>query len=314
MSRDLKFTEFTVNQLPPDDPRLDKVIPLHVKELSRGAGRKLIEQGAVYVNRKRCTKNSKVINVGDKVRVMLSAQPAGPGQRGQAKDDEFRFSAERIIFEDKDLIVVNKPPFLPTHETIDSARNHLQRSVQQFLGAREKKVAANVYLGIHHRLDVNTSGAILFTKRKEANAAVAQAFQEREVQKTYLAVCLGELKEPRVITSFLAESKQNKRIICSVRSGGKYAETAARGLETKLIQARKVSLIEASPKTGRTHQIRVHLAENGLPILGDETYGVRFQGVARTLLHAWKLELLGKTFRAPLPDDFASLDFHEPGE
>jgi len=186
--------------------------------------------------------------------------------------------------------------------------------VIHFLAARDKMLPGRVYLGIHHRLDVNTSGAILFTKRKEANASVAQAFQEREVQKTYLALSLGELKEPVVIKSFLAESRQNKRVVCSVRSGGKYAETAVRALETRIILARKVSLIEASPKTGRTHQIRVHLAENKLPILGDETYGVRFSGARRVMLHAWKLELLGKSFRAPLPDDFRELDFHEPGE
>ncbi len=302
-----KFVDFTVAQLP-DDPRLDKVIPLHVKELSRGACRKLIENGSVYVNRKRCTKNGKLVNTGDKVRIMLVEL----GTSREEKEDEFRFTADRVLFENQDIIVVNKPPALPTHETIDSSRNHLQRSVQAFLGERDKKVAANVYLGIHHRLDVNTSGAILFTKRKEANAAVAQAFQEREVQKTYLALSLGELKEPMVIKSFLAESKQNKRVVCSVKSGGKYAETSVRVLETKVIQARKVSLVEASPKTGRTHQIRVHLSENKLPIIGDETYGVRFSGAKRVMLHAWKLELLGKSFRAPLPDDFRELAFQEP--
>ncbi|MGZ3738946.1 MAG: RluA family pseudouridine synthase, partial [Bdellovibrionota bacterium] len=283
--------------------------PLHVKTLSRGAARKLIEGGAVYLNRKRCQQNGKIVRAGDKVRVMEapeSAQERGP--------QEFRFTAEHIIFEDQDWIVVNKPPALPTHETIDSSRHHLVRSLQNFLGERDKILPARVYLGIHHRLDVNTSGAILFTKRKEANSAVSQAFQERHVQKTYLAASLGELSEPRLIKSFLAESRQNKRKIESVRSGGKYAETAIRSVETKMLQARRVSLIEASPKTGRTHQIRVHLAENDLPILGDETYGVRFPGVKRVLLHAWKLELMGKSFRAPLPDDFRILDFHEPGE
>lgn len=302
----MKFSEFTVTELP-EDPRLDKVIPLHVKTLSRGAARRLIEGGAVYLNRKRCQQNGKLVRAGDKVRVMEA-----PERREEQADWEF--TADRILFEDADWIVVNKPPGIPTHETIDSSRHHLVRSIQLFLGQREKILPAKVYLGIHHRLDVNTSGVLLFTKRKEANAPVAKAFQERHVQKTYLAVSLGELAEPTVIKSFLAESKQNKRKIASVRSGGKYAETAVRALETKLIQSRRVSLIEAAPKTGRTHQIRVHLAESDLPILGDETYGVRFPGVKRVLLHAWKLELLGKTFRAPLPDDFRILDFHEPGE
>jgi RluA family pseudouridine synthase len=300
----MKFSEFTITALP-DDPRLDKVIPLHVKALSRGAARRLIEGGAVYVNRKRCQQNGKLVKAGDIVRVMEA-----PESKPERK--EFQFTADRILFENQDWIVVNKPAALPTHETIDSSRHHLVRALSLFLAARDKVLPGKVYLGIHHRLDVNTSGIILFTKRKEANAAVAQAFQERQVQKTYLAVSLGELPEPTVIKSFLAESKQNKRRIESVRSGGKYAETAVRAVETKALQARRVSLIEAQPKTGRTHQIRVHLSENDLPILGDETYGVRFPGVKRVLLHAWKLDLLGQSFHAPLPDDFRILDFSEP--
>lgn len=301
----MKFSEFTVTELP-EDPRLDKVIPLHVKTLSRGAARRLIESGAVYVNRKRCQQNGKLVKAGDMVRVMDAPET-------RKEPEEFRFTADRILFEDADWIVINKPPGLPTHETIDSSRHHLVRALSLFLATRDKILPARVYLGIHHRLDVNTSGVLLFTKRKEANAPVAQAFQDRTVQKTYLAVSLGELREPAVIKSFLAESRQNKRRVESVRSGGKYAETAIRAVATKTIQARRVSLIEASPKTGRTHQIRVHLGENNLPILGDETYGVRFPGVKRVLLHAWQLEVLGKKFRAPLPDDFRSLDFSEPG-
>jgi RluA family pseudouridine synthase len=305
----MKFSEFTITELP-EDPRLDKVIPLHVKTLSRGAARRLIEGGAVYLNRKRCQQNGKLVKAGDKVRVMEA--PEAREAAGDAARSDLELTDAHILYEDQDLIVVNKPAGIPTHETIDSSRHHLVRSLEAFLSRRDKIPPAKVYLGIHHRLDVNTSGALLFTKRKEANAPVAKAFQERHVQKTYLAVCLGELRSPVVIKSFLAESRQNKRKIESVRSGGKYAETAVRSLECKTIQARRVSLIEAAPKTGRTHQIRVHLADNNLPILGDETYGVRFSGVKRVMLHAWKLELLGKTFRAPLPDDIRILDFKDP--
>ena len=302
----MKYSEFTVTQLPLD-PRLDKVIPLNLSSVSRGAARRRIEAGAVYVNGKRCQQNGRTVRAGDRVRVMDEAE-----QRPDQQFQEFQFTADRILFEDKDWIVVNKPPALPTHETIDSTRHHLVRSLEQFLAAREKVSAEKIYLGLHHRLDVNTTGIILFTKRKEANAPVAQAFQERTVQKTYLAATLGELKDPAVIKSFLGESRQNKRKVESVHAGGKYAETAIRAVETKTIQARRVSLIEASPKTGRTHQIRVHLGENNLPILGDELYGVRFPGAKRVLLHAWQLEICGKTFHAPLPDDFRALGFSEP--
>jgi 23S rRNA pseudouridine955/2504/2580 synthase len=97
-----------------------------------------------------------------------------------------------------------------------------------------------------------------------------------------------------------------------VKREGKYAETEVRLLSSHGKNGKTLSLVEAKPKTGRTHQIRVHLAENGLPILGDKTYGVEFPGAGRVLLHAWKLEILGKTFTAPLPDDFRFLAFPPP--
>ncbi len=284
------------------DPRLDKVIAQLAPEISRSQARKLVEEGAVYVNQKRCRMNSKTLRVGDKIRILLREKPV----------EELReLEATRILFEDRDWIVVNKPPHLPTHETIDNTRFHLALAVQEFLAKREKKKPSEIYLGIHHRLDRDTSGAILFTKRKEANAAVAQAFQNREVQKTYLAISSGALSQSMTIKSFLGTHPRNKRLICSVKKGGKYAETEVRALDQKILQGKPISLIEAKPKTGRTHQIRVHLSENKLPILGDKAYGIEHPSAKRVLLHAWKLELLGKTFCAPLPEDFRFVDFAE---
>lgn len=297
----MQNVEFQVKELP-DEPRLDKVIPANVEGVSRSAARKLIEGGSVFVNKKRCKMNAKTVAVGDKIRVMLAAL--------DRKEPEVAFGAANIIYEDKDIVVVNKPPLLPTHETRDSSRHHLVLSLQEFIGVRDRVKPANVYLGVHHRLDRDTSGAILFTKRKEANAPVAQAFQAQEVHKTYLAVTLGTLKEPLTIKSFIGTSPRNKRIMASVKRDGRYAETEVRALETRTLNGRVISLVEARPKTGRTHQIRVHLSENNLPILGDLTYGVKAPGVERVLLHAWKLEILGRVFHAPLPADF--LDFAEP--
>jgi 23S rRNA pseudouridine1911/1915/1917 synthase len=298
----MKTIDFRVEALP-DDPRLDKVIPLHAKELSRAKARKLIEAGSVYLNQKRCRLNGKTVALGDKIRLVIAASPALPPPA---------WDESRILFESSDLLVVNKPPFLPTHETIDSSRFHLVQALQEFLAKRDGQKPSLIYLGIHHRLDRDTSGAILFTKRKEANAAVAQAFQERKVQKTYLALCQGRLPEPVTLRSFLGPSPRNKRVFCSVKKGGKFAETEVRALESRKVGGKVISLVEARPKTGRTHQIRVHLAENGLPILGDKTYGVAHDGAERVMLHAWKLEILGHTFSAPLPDDFRFLDFKEP--
>lgn len=299
----MKTIEFVVRELP-EEPRLDKVIPLHVKDLSRSQSRKLIEEGAVYLNRKRCRKNAKTVTIGDKIRIAV-ASPAAVASR-----QEFSLTPGHILFENDDIIVVNKPPHLPTHGTIDQNRFHLVEALTSYLQIRDGKKEA--YLGVHHRLDRDTSGVILFSKRKEANAALAQAFQGREVQKTYLAICQGAVRPPFVVKSFLGPSARNKRFFCSVKRGGKYAETEVCVLDSREVQGKVVSLVEAKPKTGRTHQIRVHLSESGLPILGDEAYGAPFPGVDRVLLHAWRLKILGMAVQAPLPDDFRSLAFREP--
>jgi len=295
----MKSLQFKVEKAT-DDPRLDKIIPLHLPEISRSQARALIENGSVYVDKKRCHKNAKTVNHGQQIQIHISKKPAA------AKQDSENPS---IVFESADWIVVNKPPFLPTHETLDTSRYHLALWIQETLAKREKKDKKEIYLGIHHRLDRDTSGIILFSKRKEANIALAHAFQEREVEKTYLALCQGKLEGPRTIKSFMGNDPKNKRKHCSVKSGGRYAETLIRPVEEKTISGKVYSLVEASPKTGRTHQIRVHLSENSLPILGDETYGVKHPAARRVLLHAWKLSILGKSFTAPPPKDFHILDF-----
>jgi len=298
----MKTLEFQLDQ-ELEDPRLDKVIAALAPEVSRSQARKWVENGSVYVNKKRCRMNGKMLKVGDRIRILVQEKPA---------EELKEFDPSRILFENQDWIVVNKPPHLPTHETIDNSRYHLALAVQELLAKREKKKPTEIYLGIHHRLDRDTSGVILFTKRKEANAAVAQAFQNREVQKTYLAICGGAPSQARTLQSFLGTHPRNKRMVASVKRGGKFAETEIRTLSSVQLQGKSICLMEAKPKTGRTHQIRVHLSENGLPILGDSTYGIQHPAAKRVLLHAWKLELLGKTFEAPLPEDFRFVDFPEP--
>jgi len=290
----------------PTDPRLDKTIAEMIPEISRSSAKKLIESGAVYLNRKRCKQCAKEIRPGNEIRIYISEVI------DDASKQDYKLPQSLIVYEDKDLIVVNKPPFLPTHATIDSSRNHLVLATQRFLAEREKKKESDIYLGVHHRLDRDTSGIILFTKRKEANPRIAKAFQERLFQKTYLAICLGAPKENSFsIKSYLGPHSRNKRYFCSVNKNGKFAQTDVKLLESKWIQSKKISLMEAKPLTGRTHQIRVHLSENHLPILGDESYGVRFQDVPRLLLHAWQLELDGQRWKAPMPEDFKNLGFAE---
>lgn len=306
----MKQYDFELKSLP-EDARLDKAIAAHAQtagiEISRSYAKKLIEDGGVYLNRKRCRQCARPVRIGDKIRVCISEA------QNDAAEKDYVLPERLVIYEDDDIIVVNKPPFIPTHATIDTSRNHLVLATQTMLAARAKKKASEIYLGVHHRLDRDTSGIILFTKRKEANPRIAQAFQERKFQKTYLAVCLGVPREKEFpVKNFLGTDPRNKRFFRSVQREGKFAHTDFRLLETLFIQSRKISLMEAKPLTGRTHQIRIHLSENKLPILGDATYGVRFQDIPRLLLHAWRLELDGQSWHAPMPEDFQSLGFKEP--
>ncbi|NUM88639.1 MAG: RluA family pseudouridine synthase [Bdellovibrionales bacterium] len=304
----MRRVEFTIEKVP-EDPRLDKAIPLHHPEVSRGQARRLIENGSVYVNGKRCHQNAREVRTGDVVHLLISDAPKPKNPERAAGS----ITAGHIIFENADLVVVNKPAGLPTHATIDTSRHHLVEALQEFLGARGGVPPSQVYLGVHHRLDRDTSGVILFTKRKEANAAIAQAFQGREVEKDYLAVCLGEPRRKEfTVKTYMDTDRRNKRRMAVVARGGKHAETQVEHLQTVWKNNRKISLVKASPVTGRMHQIRVHLAHEGLPLLGDKTYGVEFPGVERVMLHAWRLRVGGQEFIAPFPDDFRSIDFTPP--
>lgn len=245
----------------------------------------------------------------------------------QADDIAFEMTAADMLYEDDDLIAVNKPAFLPTEETIvgGEKRDCLHAAVVRYLWAREAGLRNPPYAGIMHRLDRETSGVILFTKTRAVNTAVHEMFEKRAVQKIYRAVCAiseraGRTQESRRLeedSTFFVENHIGRISPKSARAkwgalnatqGGLYARTDFTVLERTVIGGIPVVQIEARPLTGRTHQIRVHLASIGLPILGDVLYGA--PEYKRTMLHAQRLSfqhpVSGKTITvsAPLPDEF----------
>lgn len=193
---------------------------------------------------------------------------------------------KRIVFEDAFLIALNKPAGYPCHATRDRARDHVTAGLQRFLAKRD---GTPPRLSLQHRLDRDTSGVLLFAKDATVNEPLNRAFRERQVQKVYLAVTAPQADAPTAsqwtVDNFLARDKDNPHRMTAVLSGGDAAQTQF----TRLAGDGARVLVEARPKTGRTHQIRVHLAQSGLPIWGDVLYG----GPAgeRVLLHAWKLQL-----------------------
>lgn len=218
---------------------------------------------------------------------------------------------DQILYEDKDIVCVNKPEGIPTHATLDPERDNLASALKRYYKKTSGKVP---YLALHHRLDSDTSGVILFCKNKDINKDLADLFAQREIEKTYLAVVqnLKPLPDTWEIKNHLARTQKKDELqkMQSVKSGGDYAHTTF----SVVGESEDIALLEAQPHTGRTHQIRIHLFEYGVPILGDKTYhNDSSHKFKRMYLHAWKLRfhhpILKKEIEihAPAPDAFQEL-------
>lgn len=206
-------------------------------------------------------------------------------------------SARRVLYEDEDLIAVDKPSGLVVHATPDPSRDHLVAALTRMLVARGDP---QPQLSLLHRLDVGTSGVVLFAKNRGVAGALGQAFAERRATKTYLALVTVEAREfgagTIAVDDFLAPGRGAGGRTLRVRSGGQPAASRFRVLAVGGAWA----LIEAIPQTGRTHQLRVHLANLGFPIGGDTLYGGALDNVKRLLLHAWRLRIDHPRTQQPL--------------
>ena len=277
--------------------------------VSKGKARKLILAGAVYLNGSRVRIASKSLIPGARVEAYVDVKKLF--SEGTSVTQDFILKPEHLIFEDADLIVVNKPAGLPTQPTLDEARVNLFGAIKKFLQRRDG--SNDPYVGLHHRLDRDTSGLVLFTKSKEANPGIAKLFADHGVIKVYEALCeksrVGRLKPEWRVRNHLGKlpGSGKKARFGAVRSGGDTAETEFRVLE----EFERGAWVEARPKTGRTHQIRVHLSEDGLPILGDTHYGATEGGAPRVMLHAARLTFVHPitnielSVSCPIPGDFS---------
>lgn len=211
------------------------------------------------------------------------------------------FDTARVLFEDDDLLVVDKPAFVPSQGTEEDAHDDLVSRLRAFLRAR----GADPYLGVHQRLDAGTSGVILFVRRKAANAAIARQFEGRTVGKVYLAAVTLTGKLPEILREHLVVKDGTSRVVPKGTRGAQLAVTKTRVLERVGDRA----LLRLELETGRMHQARAQLAHHGAPIAGDPLYGGAAAG--RLMLHAHELEVVHpstgrpRTFRAPAPADLA---------
>jgi 23S rRNA pseudouridine1911/1915/1917 synthase len=241
--------------------RIDKFLAHQIENATRSKIQKAIEQSLVLVNG-RPVKASHEVSPGEVICCTLPQPP-----RAKALPEAIPIE---IVYEDEDLIVVNKPPGMVTHPAYGHYTGTL---VNALLHHCEKLSTVDDKLrpGVVHRLDKDTSGLIVAAKNDVAHAALARQFSQRTIDREYWAVVWGIFKQQRgTIDASLGRSKADRKKITVTRLG-KPAVTEYEVLETFTY----LSLVRLKLRTGRTHQIRVHLAHIGHPVFGDPTYGGR---------------------------------------
>lgn len=213
-----------------------------------------------------------------------------------------------IIYEDDDIICVNKPPFMPTHQSQGHFYDTLANSLAYYFSLQNRPF---VFRSVN-RLDRNTSGIVLVAKNRLSSSKLSNQMKNDGINKTYIAILQGELKDNEGIIETYIRRKEKSiilREVCNKTEDSKIAITSYKVLAKK----NGLSLVLATPITGRTHQLRVHFAHLGAQILGDDLYGVKSDLIDRHALHAYKLcfehpEAKQKMeLYAPLPRDMQAI-------
>jgi 23S rRNA pseudouridine1911/1915/1917 synthase len=277
--------------------RLDKYVSEKHPELSRTHVQKLIAEGYITVN-DQVAKPGLRLNIGD--RLKLAIPPAPPS----------RLVPEtmplNILYEDDDLLVVDKPAGLPVHPAPGHPAHTLVNAILSHF-PHLADIGDSLRPGVVHRLDKDTSWVMLVAKNNAAQANLAQQFKSHSVSKAYLVLVKGRLTpENGVIEAAIGRDPRNRKKMAVVAKG-REARTEYRVI--KYIGG--YTLLEVMPETGRTHQIRVHLAAIGYPVVGDKVYGVKSPFLSRQFLHAsrlgFKLPSSGEymEFKSELPPDLA---------
>ena len=299
--------EFTLDEYDADE-RIDQVLSARLPDLSRTHIQKLIRDGKLTVNGKGCDVPRLKFPAGS-VAVLTDDLPAVP-----LKADGEDIPLD-VIYEDDVLLVINKPAGMVVHP---AAGNWHGTVVNALLG-REPGLDDEDFdamrPGIVHRLDKDTSGALVIAKTAKALRKLAKSFADRNVRKTYLAIVHGWPSPPvNVVNAPIMRHPDHKRMAIARDGQGREAVTTWKLIRKGLWDGRKVAVMEMHPHTGRTHQIRVHLSYKDSPLVGDKLYNRgRSSPAPRQMLHARRISFphpeTGERmeFEAPIPDDFLAI-------
>ena len=288
-----------------EDERIDKCISLLVEDLSRSFIQKLIKDGNVLVNGKP-VKGSFRVKCEDEVvfSVPESVEP----------DIEPENIPLDILYEDADLIVVNKPKGMVVHPAAGHYTGTLVNALMYHCGNELSGINGVLRPGIVHRIDRDTTGSVIACKNDKAHRCIAEQLKEHSINRRYRAICFGELEqEEGTIDQPIGRHPNDRKKMAVNYQNGKRAVTHYRVLQ----RFKGYTYIECVLETGRTHQIRVHMASIGHPLLGDELYGnpknLAMKGLQGQTLHAMVIGFVHPStheymeFEAPLPEYFQNL-------
>ena len=284
-----------------ESKRIDAYISENT-EYSRTAAQRLIEENKIIVNGKKEKASYKVQN-GDKIEIEEE-----PAKEIEIKAQDIPLE---ILYEDNDIIVVNKPKGMVVHPANGNPDGTLVNAIMSICKDSLSGIGGEIRPGIVHRLDKNTSGAIIIAKNDKAHINLSEQLKNHEIKKTYIALVRGVVKENNATINMpIGRSKKDRKKM-DVDKNGKEAITHFKVLK----RYKDCTLLEINIETGRTHQIRVHLSHIGYPIIGDEVYsnGKNKWNIEGQCLHAKSLDfkhpITGKNMHieAPIPEYFENI-------
>ena len=312
--------KFLVNEINSGE-RIDIYLSKKINFLTRSFIKKLIEKNGVLLNKKKTQTSSIKVKVNDEVLIDI------------IKEKKDRILPKKmnldIIFEDKDIIVLNKSKGVVVHPGAGNFENTLVNGLIYKYKKQLSDVNGEIRPGIIHRIDKDTSGLLVVAKNNISHSKLGKQFSDHSIKRKYQCLIWGVVRPLKgKIISLIARSKKNRQLMTVSEINGKKAITNYKTIKVFNVKnIPKISLIECELETGRTHQIRVHLKYKGASIIGDNQYGkknIKFKKIDKNfskilsnvngqILHAATLNFVHPTkkkwlnFEAPLPTEFKKM-------
>ena len=297
--------------------RVDVFLSKYEKKISRTKIKNLIGKGYLEINNLKVLEPSKKVNIKDKIKLEVPEL-----KKLEIKPYKYKLD---IIYEDNDVMVINKPAGLVVHPGAGNFDNTLVNALINYDKKNLSSINGELRPGIVHRLDKDTSGVIIVAKNNFAHTHLSKQFNEHSIDRKYIALVWGKLRPQKgEIKTFITRSSKNRQLMDVSQTKGKLAITNYKTIEIyENSRVPTLSLVEYKLKTGRTHQIRVHMKFKGNPILGDKSYKKKLKKlkdvdpelneiikkIDRQCLHAKSLGFLHPTknqrlfFESKLPND-----------